>query len=167
MIFNSFDDRSLHTVGCGDLYEILVDMVERRLLGALELSCEGECRGYVSVSSEILASLITHAAAISGSESFPTVSLSFTDERMTLSICGVSASAEGELARLARLGKAAGLESKCQDGRLELSAAVKSSATLKIYAVKPAWLRDLFEGCFARAADSNGEKSELVICKKR
>ena len=36
MSFHSFDDRSLHTVGCGDLYEILADLAERRLLGALE-----------------------------------------------------------------------------------------------------------------------------------
>ena len=146
MIFMSFDDRSLRTVGCGDLYEILADLVDRRLLGALELSCEGERRGYVDVSPELLAALITHAAAISGGAEFPSVTLTFTEEKMTLAICGVGESAETELSRLARLGTTAGFESRYECGRLELTATIKSSATLKIYAVKPAWLRDLFEG---------------------
>ena len=145
MIPANSNDRSLHTVGCGDLYEILADLAERRLLDALELSREGECRGYVNVSAELLAALITHAAAISGRESFPTVALTFTDEEMTLTIHGVGTSAEGELARLARLGVTAGFESRYQDGRLVLKATVQSTATLKIYAVKPTWLRDLFE----------------------
>ena len=164
---NSFDDRSLHTVGCSDLYEILADLAERRLLGALELSCEGERRGYVNVSVELVAALITHAAAISGKADFPTVSLLFTDEKMTLTIRGVGESAASELARLARLGITAGFDSRYTDGSLVLSAPVRSSATLKIYAVKPAWIRDLFEKCFARAADSNGENGEFVIYKKR
>ena len=150
MIFNSFDDRSLHTVGCGDLYEILADLVDRRLLGALELSREGECRGYVNVSADLTAAIITHAAAISGKADFPTVSLVFTDEEMTLTVRGVGESAASELARLARLGRTAGFESLYTDGSLVLSAPVRSSATLKIYAVKPAWIRDLFEKCFAR-----------------
>ena len=167
MSFHSFDDRSLHTVGCGDLYEILADLAERRLLGALELSREGDCRGYVNVSVELVAALITHAAAISGKAGFPTVSLLFTDEEMTLTIRGVGESATSELARLARLGITAGFESRYTEGSLVLSAPVRSSATLKIYAVKPAWIRDLFEKCFASAADSNGEKDELVIYKKR
>lgn len=147
MSFHSFDDRSLHTVGCGDLYEILADLAERRLLGALELSREGECRGYVNVSVELVAALITHAAAISGKADFPTVSLLFTDEEMTLTIRGVGESAASELARL---GITAGFESRYTDGSLVLSAPVRSSATLKIYAVKPAWIRDLFERCIAK-----------------
>ena len=146
MSSNSFDDRSLHIVGCGDIYEILADLAKRRLLGAIELSSEGGCFGYVNVSVELLAALITHAAAISEKVDFPKVSLTFTDEEMTLSIHGVGASAERELARLARLGRTAGFESRYKGGRLELIAPVRSSKALKIYAVKPAWLRDLFEG---------------------
>ena len=148
---NSFDDRSLHIVGCGDLYEILADLAERRLLGALELSCEGRCVGYVNVSVELTAALITHAAAISSKADFTTVSLIFTDEEMTLNIRGTGEAAASELARLARLGITAGFESRYTDGSLVLSAPVRRSATLNIYAVKPAWLRDLFEKCFARA----------------
>lgn len=145
MIFMSFDDRSLHTVGCGDLYEILADLVNRRLLGALELSCEGECRGYADLAPDLTAALITHAAAISGSEEFPSVTLTFTEKKLILVIRGVGKSAENELARLARLGITAGFESRYECGMLELTTTVKSSATLKIYAIKPAWLRDLFE----------------------
>ena len=74
----------------------------------------------------------------------------FTDEEMTLTIRGVGESATSELARLARLGITAGFESRYTDGRVVLSAPVRSSATLKIYAVKPAWLRDLFEKCFKK-----------------
>ena len=165
MNLNSFDDRSLHIVGCGDLYEILADLAERRLLGALELSCEGRCVGYVNVSVELTAALITHAAAISGKTDFPTVSLVFTDKEMTLTIRGVGESAASELLRLAKLGRTAGFGSRYTDGSLVLSSPVRSSATLKIYAVKPAWIRDLFEKCFAKA--ENGENPELVIYKKR
>ena len=145
MIPSNSNDRSLHTVGCGDLYEILADLTDRRLLGALELSREGEGNGYVNVSAEMTAAIITHVAAISKNESFPTAKLTFSDEKMTLAVHGVGKSAEDELARLARLGRLAGFESKYTDGKLELTATVRSTKTLKIYAVKPAWLRDLFE----------------------
>ena len=104
----------------------------------------------MNVSVELVAALITHAAAISGKADFPTVSLLFTDEEMTLTIRGVGESATSELARLARLGSTAGFESRYTDGRLVLSAPVRSSATLKIYAVKPAWIRELFERCIAK-----------------
>ena len=145
MIFMNLDDRSLHTVGCGYFYEILADLADRRLLGALELSREGECRGYVNVSAETTAAIITHVAAISKKESFPTAKLTFSYNEMTLTVHGVGASAEAELERLAKLGTTAGFESKYIDGRLELTTPIHSSATLKIYAVKPAWLSDLLE----------------------
>ena len=150
MILINLDSRSLHTVSCGDLYAILTDLADRSLLGALELSRESNEDGYVNVSAETTAAIITHAAALTKKEGFTTAKLTFTDAEMTLTVHSDGESAEDEFARLAKLGRLAGFESKYTDGKLELSATVRSTKTLKIYAVKPAWLRDLFEHFFKK-----------------
>ena len=148
MNYDQSNTESIRPISCSDLYDILKDLEERRLLGTMELSREGACQGHVDVYPELLAALITHAAALSRGNDFTSVSLSFEREQMTLRICGIGAPSEAELSRLAKQGHLAGFESRYSCGELRLFVTVRQSTILKIYAVKPAWLKNLFESCF-------------------
>ena len=132
-------------IRCAELHDNLAKLFGRWLFGSIKPSEADGISGFVELSPRATVILIPKLAELSLDGSLPTLTIGFTEREMTLSVCNI----EGiYLPEIAKLGILAGFECNCFADGLELSCAVRQSVTMKIYAIKLAGLKRLFEEYF-------------------
>ncbi len=147
MIFSKFEGRGEDSgvIRCAELHDSLAVLFDRWLFGSIEPCSENGVSGFVELSPRATVILIKKLAKLSPKGSLTTLTVGFTERELTFTVCNIG---DDDLYEIARLGILAGFDCHRFADGLELSRTVHQSDAMKIYAVKPAELKRLFEEYF-------------------
>ena len=143
---SAFDSDSIATY---DLFSILDELDERRMLGSLNIAKDVAPKGFLLISPALTAELIKILSTLPADEIGRHTSITLDRERVSLCIYDSSLLKYSDLVRIARICTFAGFNKKSKSGEsMVFAATVYPSEEQYVYAISINRLRNVFRRYF-------------------
>lgn len=143
------DIYDFNSISATDLFEILGELNDKRLLGCIELLSDSSPEGFLRLSPTLTARLIKAMSVLPLDKDGRQADICFSTELLSLCIYECSFLQLNEILHLAKLSSLAGFNKKHKNGSaLEFNADIYPKDERAIYAISKNMLRDIFKDCF-------------------